>query len=172
MAGRKQRIGAIAAVAALRAALGAALVVPLVAGSAPAGAVELTGETITGLAQVVAGDTLLMSGRALRLIGVAVPGASKPGAAAARMGLYKLVDSRIVICHLSNERLGPAVLAGCEAGGNDISALMIDHGYALDCPAMSKGRYRAQEARARAAGTTPKPFAMPPECGIVKAAGR
>lgn len=147
------------------------LLVCLLAAGSPAGAVELTGETLSGWAQVVAGDTILMNGRALRLIGVAVPASTAPGGVAARIGLYRLVDSRIVICHLTSQRIGPALLAGCEAGGYDIGAMLVDRGYARDCPAISNGRYRVQEARAKAAGHAPAAFPMPPECGVT-ATGR
>src|SRR5260221_14618728 len=143
---------------------GAVLGALLWASIGTAEAVELTGETLTGWAQVIAGDTIQISGRALRLLGVAVPGGSAPGAADARLGLYRLVDSRIVICHLTRPRVGPALLAGCEAGGKDIGALLGDRGFARDCAGVSGGRYRIQEARAKAGGHAPAALPLPPEC--------
>ncbi len=152
---------------------GVAAIMLGLAAAGPARAVELTGETISGMPQVLAGDTLLMGGRALRLIGVAAPAPTAPGGVEARIGLYRLIDSHFTVCHLTNQRMGRALLAGCEAGGYDIGAVLIDRGLARECPATSAGRYRIQEARAKATGRA-LVFAVPAECGVppVRAAGR
>jgi len=139
----------------------AAGVILAAAGTASAGE-----ETVTARAQVVDGSTLKLDGHAIRLWGIAVPAPSRPEGMRATIGLFRLVDGRIVSCHLSDERDHRAAFWGkCEAAGLDLSALMVDGGYARDCPAQSNARYRIQEQRARDKGSDlTAVFALPAGC--------
>lgn len=122
-------------------------------------------ETITARAQVLDGGTLKLDGFAIRLWGIAVPAPSRPDGMRSTIGLFRLIDGRIVSCHLNNGRDQSTYLGKCEAGGWDISALMVDGGYARDCPAMSSARYHIQEQRARANGSDlTTTFALPSHC--------
>jgi endonuclease YncB( thermonuclease family) len=145
----------------MRAAILAASVIVLAAGAATA-----REETVTARAQVVDGSTIKLDGNAIRLWGIAVPAPNRPEGVHATIGLFRLVDGRIVSCHLNDERDQRQAFWGkCEAAGFDVSALMVDGGYARDCPAQSKARYRIQEQRARDKGSDlTTVFALPPGC--------
>jgi micrococcal nuclease len=122
-------------------------------------------ETITARAQVLDGATLKLDGWAIRLWGIAVPAPNRPDGLRSTIGLFRLIDGRIVSCHLNNGRDQSAYLGKCEAGGWDISALMVDGGYARDCPAQSNARYRIQEQRARDKGSDlTTSFVLPSQC--------
>ena len=123
-------------------------------------------ETVTARAQVVDGGTLRLDGHAIRLWGIAVPEANRPDGLRATIGLFRLIDGRIVSCHLNDGRDPHALYWGkCEAAGLDIGALMVDGGYARDCTAQSNARYRIQEQRARDKGSDiVATFELPPSC--------
>ena len=142
---------------------GVMVVAAMVLAASAAGASE---QTVTARAQVVDGNTLKLDGRAIALWGIAVPAPSRPEGMRATIGLFRLVDGRIVSCHLNDERDHRAAFWGkCEAAGLDVSALMVDGGYARDCPAQSNARYRIQEQRARDKGSDlTTVFALPPVC--------
>jgi micrococcal nuclease len=131
-----------------------------------AGAASAGEQTVTARAQVVDGSTLKLDGHAIRLWGIAVPAPNQPAGVHATIGLFRLVDGRIVSCHLNDERDQRAAYWGkCEAAGLDVSALMVDGGYARDCSAQSNARYRIQEQRAREKGSDlTTVFALPPGC--------
>jgi len=133
------------------------------AGMAGAAAAQ---ETVTARAQVVNGDTLRLDGHAIRLWGIAVPEPNRPDGLRATIGLFRLIDGRIVSCHLNDGRDPHALYWGkCEAGGLDIGALMVDGGFARDCTAQSNARYHIQEQRAHAKGSDiTATFALPATC--------
>jgi micrococcal nuclease len=123
------------------------------------------GETITARAQVLDGATLKLDGYAIRIWGIAVPAPTRADGMRSTIGLFRLIDGRIVTCHVNNERDGPAYLGKCEAAGMDIGALMVDGGYARDCPAQTNARYRIQEQRAHDKGSElASSFALPGYC--------
>jgi micrococcal nuclease len=129
------------------------------------GAAAEPGETVTARAQVLDGATLKLQGYAIRIWGIAVPAPSRADGMRSTIGLFRLIDGRIVSCHLDNGRDGSAYLGKCEAGGLDIGALMVDGGYARDCTAVTNARYRIQEQRARDRGADlTSSFALPVQC--------
>jgi endonuclease YncB( thermonuclease family) len=98
---------------------------------------------------VLEAGALVIEDTPLKLYGIAAP----PRDTLSMVGLHRLIDGRILTCHMIDPRqTGGTAVAGCEAAGLDIGAQLVEAGFALDCPAVSNGRYRAQEARARAAG--------------------
>ena len=125
-------------------------------------------ETVTARAQVVDGGTLRLDGHAIRLWGIAVPETNRPEGLRATIGLFRLIDGRIVSCHLNDGRDAHALYWGkCEAGGLDVSALMVDGGFARDCTAQSNARYRIQEQRAREKGSDiASTFTLPANCDV------
>ena len=116
-----------------------------------AGAARAAEETVTARAAVVDGGTLRLDGHAIRIWGIAVPPANKPDGMRATIELFKLIDGRIVSCHM--EGGGSPRIGKCEAGGLDVGALMVDNGFARDCVAQTNARYRIQEQRARSRGS-------------------
>jgi len=135
------------------------------AGTTTAAAAAEPGETVTARAQVLDGATLKLQGYAIRIWGIAVPAPSRADGMRSTIGLFRLIDGRIVSCHLDNQRDGSAYLGKCEAGGLDIGALMVDGGYARDCPAVTNARYRIQEQRARDKGSDlTTSFTLPVQC--------
>ncbi|MBV8168200.1 MAG: hypothetical protein JO021_15495 [Alphaproteobacteria bacterium] len=143
----------------------AAGVVTVCAALAAGGALA-SEQTVTARAQVVDGSTLKLDGQAIRLWGIASPEPSRPEGMRATIGLFRLVDGRIVSCHLTGDRDHRSATWGkCEAAGMDVGALMVDGGYARDCTAQSNARYRIQEQRARANGSDlTSTFALPQGC--------
>jgi endonuclease YncB( thermonuclease family) len=132
----------------------------LAVGTAAAGAAE---ETVTARAAVVDGSTLRLDGHAIRIWGIAVPPANKPEGMRATIELFKLIDGRIVSCHM--EGGGSPRIGKCEAGGLDVGALMVDNGFARDCVAQTNARYRIQEQRARSRGSQiADTLELPPHC--------
>jgi endonuclease YncB( thermonuclease family) len=141
-----------------------ALAVGLMLSAAAVAASEPT-ETVTARAQVIDGATLRLEGRAIRLWGIAVPAPTRADGMHSTIGLFRLVDGRIVTCHINDERDQSAFWGKCEAAGLDVSALMVDGGYARDCPAQSNARYRIQEQRARDKGSElTTSFSLPGQC--------
>lgn len=122
-------------------------------------------ESLTGFAQVMNGNTVRIEGTTIRLWGIAVPGQDRAEGMKATIALFRLIDSKIVSCHVGDQNDREARWGKCEAAGLDISALMVDQGFARDCPAQSNARYHIQEQRARAAGSQiATAFALPSRC--------
>lgn len=94
---------------------------------------------------VARGDTLVISGTAIRLKGVELPGGNDPASGRARQFVQEIVDARIVSCRLTGERMSNLMLGTCMAGGEDIAAALVRNGFALDCQRYSNGQYRALE---------------------------
>lgn len=128
-----------------------------------AGAALAAEETVTARAAVIDGGTLRLDGHAIRLWGIAVPPPNKPEGMRSTIELFRLIDGRIVSCHM--EGGGSPRIGKCEAGGLDVSALMVDNGHARDCVAQTGARYRIQEQRARSRGSQiGDTLELPPHC--------
>src|SRR5258708_6562215 len=84
----------------------------VLAAAGAATASEPTG-TITARAQVIDGATLKLEGQAIRLWGIAVPAPSRADGIRSTIGLFRLVDGRIVTCHINEERDQAAFLGKC-----------------------------------------------------------
>jgi len=98
-----------------------------------------------GEAYVADGATLVIGGTPVQLSGIDVPDARTPDGAAARAEVQGIVARSVVTCRSEGERSGERVLATCRAGGADIAATLVRRGLALDCAAVSDGRYRSLE---------------------------
>jgi endonuclease YncB( thermonuclease family) len=119
---------------------------------APAQADEYQ-NTISDRASIVDGQTLVLRGHHLRLWGVIAPTGAQPGAVEAAIRMFKLYDGKMIYCHLATEDRSRVMPAKCEFAGFDMSAVMVSSGWVRDCPIESGGRYRIQEAKAKAAGS-------------------
>ena len=98
-------------------------------------AAQAAEQTVTARAQVLDGSSLKLDGHAIRIWGIAVPSPNRPDGMRATVGLFRLIDGRIVSCHM--EGGGSPRIGKCEAGGLDVGALMVDNGYARDCVAQT-----------------------------------
>jgi endonuclease YncB( thermonuclease family) len=93
-------------------------------------------------------DTIVVGGTPVRLNGVDGPETSTRAGRNARAFMTRLVRGEIVTCDLNGERTYDRWVGVCYLGEQDIGAIAIANGHALDCPHYSGGRYRDLEAPA------------------------
>ena len=111
--------------------------------------------TLSGSATVRDGDTIRVNGVAVRLAGVDAEELWEPNGSAARGALMAIIAGRSVQCAPTGKRSYERIVATCAILGNpdakgptqlqDIGALLIARGYALDCARYSGGKYRDLE---------------------------
>jgi len=98
--------------------------------------------------------TLVMSGTAVRLDGIDLPAAHTPDGQIAKQLVEALVADKLVMCRMKGSGLLSYRTGTCSVEGEDIGKALVSAGLALDCPAVSEGRYRPYEdptARSRLA---------------------
>ena len=99
------------------------------------------GETLSGRPKVIDGDTLIVSGKAVGLYGIAAPAKSQTchnaegrsydcGRAAARALAVHIADAAIA-CHAREADKHGRLLGTCRKGKEDLSAWMVEHGHAV-----------------------------------------
>lgn len=98
------------------------------------------------------GDTIEVSGQAVRLKGVSAPESNEPGGYEAGNFMHKLVIDRVVSCKLTGEKTYDRSVGTCYLDGDDIGEAIIRAGYARDCPRFSGRKYMVAELAARANG--------------------
>lgn len=113
-----------------------------------------------GRITVLDGDTLRLDGETIRLWGIDAPeggqrcaraGVEYDCGAAATAALTRFVASGPVRCAaVERDRYGRTV-ARCRVGGNDLGALMVRSGWALDYARYSGGAYAGPQAAAERA---------------------
>jgi endonuclease YncB( thermonuclease family) len=119
-----------------------------------------SGDTLTGYARVVDGDSLELAGESVRLFGIDAPeryqtcrdGAGRDyacGRAAAR-ALHATIAGRVVTCAAVDHDRYHRDVALCTADGQDLAETMVRAGHALELAQYSRGRYAAAEREARA----------------------
>jgi len=133
-----------------------ALLVGLVALAEPAAA-----ERVSGPARVVDGDTLEVSGRKVRLLGIDAPERDQPCedadgrayacGAAAHAALAALTEGRPVTCEGPGDDPWGRLVARCRAGGRDLGAELVRAGRALVYERFDDA-YLPQQAAAKAEG--------------------
>ena len=107
------------------------------------------GQDIEGRVTVVRDvDTIVVAGKAVRLNGVDGPETSTKIGKEARHFMNRLVRGKMVRCALNGERTYDRWVGVCFLQGEDLGAIAISNGYALDCKRYSGGRYRHLETRA------------------------
>ena len=121
---------------------GAAVLLVLV--SWPAFAREVEGR-VTVVRDV---DTIVVAGVPVRLQGVDGPELNVAAGKDAARWMTRLVQGRTVLCQLTGERTHDRWVGVCFLEGQDIGALAISAGMALDCQRYSGGRYRDLETPA------------------------
>ncbi|MBK1634355.1 thermonuclease family protein [Rhodovulum adriaticum] len=127
----------------LRPCLAGALLAGLLAG--PAAAERVIEGRVTVVRDV---DTIVVAGTPVRLNGVDGPETSTRAGREARSFMGRLVGGKHVACRLNGERTYDRWVGVCYLDGQDIGAIAIANGQALDCPRYSGGRYRKLETRA------------------------
>ena len=108
--------------------------------------------------RITDGDTLKLKGTTWRLWGIDAPeggqrcrrdGAAYDCGDEASAALLRIIGGRTPVCRRKDtDRYGRAV-GRCTVDGQDVGALLVQEGWALDYPRYSGGHYRAQEAQAR-----------------------
>lgn len=127
---------------------------------------------LEGIARVIDGDTLELSGERVRLWGVDAPERSQTCRLAAQTwrcgksaaeALGRLVEGSTIRCEPRGSDRYQRVVAVCMVGGSDIAAAMVRQGWALNFERYAKGAYREvqQEARAKRAGLWQGQFVLP-----------
>ena len=121
-------------------------------------ATPLHAGTITGIAQVIDGDSLSVSGIVVRLSGIDAPEYTQPctlegqqwdcGKSAAGH-LRTLVGDQIVMCRSTGIDQFSRTLAICDAGGKDLNLSMVEAGWAIAFRQQSSAYVPAEE-RAKA----------------------
>jgi len=104
-------------------------------------------ETIIGPVERVSdGDTITVRGTRVRLNGVDAPEMDEPYGRQSRAAMIDIAYGQTVECQLTgvsyDRRVGTCYLTST---GEDVGALLIGQGLALDCPRYSGGRYRHLE---------------------------
>lgn len=93
-------------------------------------------------------DTIVVAGTPVRLNGLDGPETSTRIGREARSFMTRLVRGEIVSCQLNGDRTYDRWVGICYLDGQDIAAIAVANGYALDCRRYSGGRYRDLETPA------------------------
>jgi endonuclease YncB( thermonuclease family) len=93
-------------------------------------------------------DTIVVDGIPVRLNGVDGPETSTRAGRDARAFMSALVRGRIVTCRLTGRRNYDRFIGTCFLEGQDIGAIAVANGHALDCARHSRGLYRNLETPA------------------------
>lgn len=93
-------------------------------------------------------DTIVVAGTPVRLNGLDGPETSSRIGREARAFMNQLVRGETVTCRLNGERTHDRWVGVCFLDGQDIGAIAVANGHALDCARYSGGRYRGLETPA------------------------
>jgi endonuclease YncB( thermonuclease family) len=93
-------------------------------------------------------DTIVVGGTPVRLNGLDGPEISSRIGREARAFMNRLVQGETVTCRLNGERTHDRWVGVCFLDGQDIGAIAVANGHALDCRRYSGGRYRELETSA------------------------
>jgi endonuclease YncB( thermonuclease family) len=93
-------------------------------------------------------DTIVVAGTPVRLNGLDGPETSTRIGREARSFMTRLVRGETVVCQLNGERTYDRWVGICYLDNQDIAAIAVANGHALDCRRYSGGRYRDLETTA------------------------
>ena len=148
----------------LRTALAAGLLAAFWA-LAPAGAAD----SVAGRVSVAGPGILTVEGKTFRLWGILMPGRGTPEGVIAYRQFGTLIDGRLLTCVPTDDVFQPVSDAICRTGqGDDIAALLVREGWALDDGPRSRGYYldEMEDAAARRRGV----WGLTPDQGVSLAA--
>jgi endonuclease YncB( thermonuclease family) len=106
-------------------------------------------DTLIGRAdQVRDGDTIVVSGVAIRLHGLAAPELGEEWGRASRDAMQRIVAGKRLHCELTGERSYDRDIGLCRLDdGRDIAAILVGQGLGRDCRRYSGGRYADVETK-------------------------
>ncbi len=119
------------------------------------------GETLTGAAGVIDGDTIRVAGAKVRFHGMDAPERGSAcagiegdcGAVAARR-LQALIDGRAIVCTATGTASYDRQVAVCRAGALDLGGAMVETGWAKAAPRFTDRYVKTEQlARERRAGS-------------------
>ena len=87
------------------------------------------------------GDTIEVGKIPIRLNGVSAPELDEPLGYTSKQFMIDLVDGKSVLCEMTGAKTYDRLVGTCYLDGQDIGAVVISEGLALDCPRYSGGRY-------------------------------
>lgn len=118
---------------------------------------------LQGSPYVVDGDTLRFVSQSVRLFGLDAEERNEPNGPIAAAGLRRIVASTAYIrCVPTGATTYRRVVAQCyTAEGQDVAALMVSQGLALDCPRYSRGAYSQYEPKGVRGRLAPKAYCTP-----------
>jgi endonuclease YncB( thermonuclease family) len=93
-------------------------------------------------------DTIVVAGTPVRLNGLDGPETSTRIGREARAFMERLVRGEMVSCLLNGDRTYDRWVGACYLDGQDIAAIAVANGFALDCRRYSGGGYRDLETPA------------------------
>ncbi|MCZ8170918.1 MAG: thermonuclease family protein [Brevundimonas sp.] len=93
-------------------------------------------------------DTIVVAGIPVRLNGLDGPETASRIGREARAFMNRLVRGETVTCRLNGERTHDRWVGVCFLDGQDVGAIAVANGHALDCARYSGGRYRQLETPA------------------------
>jgi endonuclease YncB( thermonuclease family) len=102
---------------------------------------------VSGVAHVIDGDTIVVEGIHVRLMGVDAEELSEPNGPEAKRYMQFLVNVDEITCTLTGERSYERYIGSCFNRGADLAAGMVANGKALDCARYSHGKYRQFEPK-------------------------
>ncbi len=102
-------------------------------------------EIITGQVSVIDGDTIRIDNIKIRFLGIDAPDRGKDPQSAfyldAKNALSVFVGHNSVSCQPTGDKSYDRIVAKCFLGKIDLSAFMVENGWAVDWPKFSKGDY-------------------------------
>lgn len=104
------------------------------------------GETFTGPAYVIDGDTIVVQKINIRLFGIDAPEIEDPYGRNAKFAMMKLCKGQTITVHIIDWDGFGRTVANCYLpDGRDLSAEMVKQGQAIDWPKFSGGIYTQYE---------------------------
>ena len=105
---------------------------------------------VAGTAKALDGNHIMVDDMEVRLWGIVAPERNTWSGAAAASFLSASIDGTDIRCRLTGKRIYKRPIAVCFLpNGQDVSAMIVAEGLALDCQRMSGGRYAHLESNKR-----------------------
>jgi endonuclease YncB( thermonuclease family) len=115
---------------------------------------------VSGVPEVLDGDTLRFTSTDVRLAGIDAEELNEPNGYAARRALQSIITtSKHIRCEDTGERTHKRRVMTCRTDkGEDLAEYMVRGGWALDCGAFSRRKYRRYEPEGVRLRLTQKPY--------------
>ena len=105
---------------------------------------------VSGTAKAVDCNRIMVNDLEVRLWGIAAPERNEWSGSAAARFLADVIDGAAVRCRLTGRHIRKRPIGvGFLADGQDVSAMIVAEGLALDCQRISGGRYAHLESNER-----------------------